>query len=265
MNIQAHKSIVVMLACILAGCSASKKAVTIEWPAQQIVIDGKLDEWQPIKYYHSGTHLKYSINNDREQLYICIVAPDQKTQQKIAMAGFQITLDTLGGRKKHVTIQYPLTIEKPPPLKPGDRGNSSELARVILKQANTMMISGFQVAKTAKEIPLQNSLGIKIALDWTADGSLVYEAAIPFKTFMKFEGDKIVGMQFTVKGLAQVSSSGMQGGGMPANMPPPSGGGGGMPPGGFGSPGGSPPGGSAASDMFEDKTLKVVIRLADKR
>ncbi|SKC81543.1 hypothetical protein [Ohtaekwangia koreensis] len=252
--------IIVLGSIALCACASSKKVGQSEWAGKPITIDGKLEEWQqPMQYYHAGTKLSYSIRNDGDRLYMCIVAADQNTQTKIALAGFQVALDTAGGKKRHVTLLYPFVgadRSLPPTRESGGR-DTVTMEKTIISQSNTIRVKGFNFAKQEEDIPLQNSRGINVVIGWTAEGSLVYELALPFKTFMHTVKGKSLGIQLTVKGLPPVGGISPSSGGMNSGMPP-----GGPPMGG--GPGSGMPSGNTMSEMSADKSLRVAIALANE-
>jgi hypothetical protein len=256
--------IIILGSIALCACASSRKVAQSEWTGKPIVIDGKLEEWQqPMQHYHVGTKLSYSIRNDKDRLYICIVAPEKNTKTKIALAGFQVAIDTTAGKKKHVTLLYPfadIDRQAAPTRGPVATGAVS-MEKMIISQANTIRVKGFNFLKEGGDIPLQNSRGINVAIDWTTEGSLVYELALPFKEFMHTLKGKSLGIQLTVKGLPPVGSMSPPSGGMNGGMPP-----GGPPGGGFGgAPGGRmPTGNSDMSEMSEDKSLRITIALASE-
>jgi hypothetical protein len=254
-----YKCAIAAWCLLLMSCSGSKKIVQSQRAHQAIVIDGKLTDWQqPMQHYHTSTSLWYSIRNDDSNLYMCIVASDEKIQMKIATSGLQIGLDTLGGRKKHLLVQYPagmdlkLSVSRPAvPVQ--DRGR---LVRELLTQSTMIRVSGFDSKKNEQIISLQNARGIRIAVDWTEDGYMVYELMLPIPIATARATPAKVGVQMIVKGLS-----------VREGMRPPMGAGGGPPAGGFprdGSPG-MPPAQAGNDSMSKDEVLRFVVQLESQK
>jgi hypothetical protein len=256
-----YKCAIVALCLLLTSCSGSKKIIQSQRVHQAIVIDGKLSDWQqPMQHYHTSTSLWYSIRNDGSNLYMCIVASDEKIQMKIVTSGLQIGLDTLGGRKNHLLVQYPagtdlkLSVSRPA-THVQERGR---LLRELLTQSTMIRVSGFDNKKNEQIISLQNTKGIQVAVDWTEDGYMVYELMLPIPIVTAPATPVKVGVQMIVKGLP-----------VREGMGPPMGysGGQGPPAGGFprdGSPG-MPPVQAGNDSMSKDEVVRFVVQLASQK
>lgn len=175
---------------------------------------------------------------------------------KIATSGLQIGLDTLGGRKKHLLVQYPagtdlkLSVSRPaiPVQKPG------RLVRELIAQSTMMRVSGFDNKKNEQIISLQNTKGIQVAVDWTEDGYMVYELMLPIPIATAHATPVKLGVQMIVKGLP--AREGIE-------PPMGSGGGQGPPAGSFprdGSPG-MPPVQAGNDSMSKDEVVRFVVQL----
>jgi len=265
----------------------------LSWQTTPVVVDGKLSEWQaPLRFYDTETKLNYVVSNDKENLYICIRAADEKSQLKIMRAGMQIWIDTSGKKNKQVGISFPLSAktrtnedgESHTEFKKGEKPNVDKWHKKIVDESNEMFLTGFKPplnGLTAR----QNTSGLNVSVNWDANNIMIYEAVIPFGTFYKpallaKDSLKTFGFSIVVNGITAPESnsnnsgggggmpggggmggsgSGMGGGGQGGGM---GGGGRGGGMGGGGMRGGG--GGVPSNPMYETNKFWVKIRLASK-
>lgn len=261
------------------GCS-SPLIYTSIWQKNPVIIDGKAKEWKiPLDYFDDKTKLNFSISNDKTNLYFCVRATEDETQRGIIKNGLQIWIDTMGGTKDQVGIQFPImdksSLAEPTQGSPRQSADgasedtySSNIARLkrhysgLSKQMN---LTGFTNATNGlAQVP--NMYGINACLDWDTNGIMIYEVCIPLKTFYRSVADtsKVFGVSFVVSvttthksmgGGGDMGGPGGMGGGIGGGM---SGGGGGMH--GGGGHGGH--GGGENSTSTEKLTAHIKFRLA---
>ncbi len=264
------------------------------WQSTPVIIDGKLTEWEaPLRFYDTETKLNYVVSNDKENLYICIRAADEKSQQKIMRAGMQIWIDTSGKKNKQVGISFPLSAktrirednETHTDFKRGEKPNTERWHKKIIEESNEMFLTGFKSPLTGLTA-LQNTSGLNISINWDVNNIMIYEAVIPFSTFYKpalllKDSLKTFGFSIVVNGITAPESNNNNGsgGGMPGGMGGSGGGmggggrggggmggggrGGGMG-GGGGRGGGMGGGGTPSNPMYETNKFWVKVRLASK-
>lgn len=188
---------------IAAGCSGAKTLATSTWQSQPVVIDGNMDDWQqPLRYANADTRVNYSFTNDGEKLYLCLLTVDRRAQSKIMLGGLQIKIQdaSAGKDEKVATLIYPIggSITFPKPDKDADPNKRPDMQQII-GQASSLQVSGFPFAQVETELPLLNKYGVNVAMNFTKDDRLIYEASIPVKDLgLK---DKDVSITIILKGM----------------------------------------------------------------
>lgn len=263
-----------------AACS-SPLIYTAVWQNKPVTIDGKATEWKiPLDYFDDKTKLNFTVTNDDTNMYICVRATEDETQRGIVRTGMQIWIDTTGGKKAQVGIQFPI-IDKSAGgvnMSAAHSGQSDNMDaanrlknhyRDVEKQIRLL---GFKnVADGLAQVP--NIYGINACLNWDTNNIMIYEACIPFSTFYKkslsvADSNKVLGISFIVTVNPPRNNyqeggggGGRHGGGMGGGMGGMGGGGmGGM--GGGGMHGGEGhSGGKGESNGSEAESLTTHIKL----
>jgi hypothetical protein len=170
---------------------SSKTIGNMQSPPANVVIDGNLNEWgDSLRYLNDEKKIPFTLANDQENLYIAIRINDRLDQARIINAGVTLSMDPKGKKKETFTMTFPLS---DPGSKPqfgfhkDDNGeltqqDRDELARERLTTLRNIKVTGFKDIEYDM-ITTSNTYGIKAAIDYDADGNLVYEAAIPLKFF----------------------------------------------------------------------------------
>lgn len=271
-KISSMKSIISAALCVLMAIhsSAQKNVLQSQWRDSVITIDGNSSDWShPLPYADSKIKAQIGVRNDGSFLYLCLSTSDEQTQLKIMRAGMTVGFDVKGNKKQLSAIQFPLpsnaTMELPEPgndeqPKIPDFGKVKREALVAQKELHTQKLVNIPDGN----LPLDNSLDIRAAINWDKDNVLCYELKIPLGTFYKetisaTDTDRLINLCIIINGLTlpppPVGMEGPPDGGM--------GGGPGGPPGGMGGPpsggmGDMPPG---LAKMFEmAKSLETCIR-----
>jgi hypothetical protein len=246
---------------ILSGC-APKYIYKANWQNTPVVIDGKTNDWEvPLRFFDTKTKLNYSVSNDAENLYICIRATDDDNVSGITKRGLQIWIDTTGKRSHQVGILCPIpkktggttsengekhggnggseNIEEPAQTYTGipDTSRLTRMHNRFIENAKQMHVSGFKTVPDGI-LALPDIYGINLGVSWNNENVLVYEIAIPFKSFLKYplspsDSSKILGISFNFTVTPKHVNNGEGG----------HGGGGGMHGGGMGGAGGGMGGG----------------------
>lgn len=275
------KKTILALMLLTAIQAFAQETADGKWRSMPVAIDGFGNEWStPLRFYNSETSLFFAILNDSTNLYLCFEVRDEQTQTKINEAGMRIELKSKGRLKCDASIDFPL-MEKKEQAPPADEGGEAggvkkrhaetdEMRTTFILQNVNLLAKGFATQNGL--LPVKDSAGLDVALNWDDKGTMAYELKIPLKelfgpAFSFQDVTKAVSMRVEVNAFARPESSG--GGGSTAGM-----GGGGMP-GGSGGGGGinggmtgtMPPRGgggrqTANSPMYEVKTLKQNFLLA---
>lgn len=116
-----------LLALWCAGCASFRIFEADSRPVdQEMIIDGKTDDWIGKLYVVEGERVSLGILNDNDYLYICLMAQDNETKSQILTNGLTVWLDPAGGQKKTLGIRYPVGISGDDNGTPGGRGNGQD-------------------------------------------------------------------------------------------------------------------------------------------
>jgi hypothetical protein len=269
----------------IMSCS-SPLLYTSVWQDKPVKVDGKATEWKiPLDYFDDKTKLNFSITNDKANLYFCIRATEDETQKGIIHTGLQICIDTTGGKKNDVGIQFPIIERSASSIESSSHKHNQSSSYDPSDEtpaANTLKghyagtskqirLTGFTNATNGlAEVP--NMYGINACLNWDTNNIMIYEVCIPFSTFYKAslsssDTSKVLGVSFIVsvtpKNNGGGEGGGHGGGGMGGSGMGGGGGGmgGGMGGGGHGG-GGHGGGGGGVSSGPEVLTTHIKFRLA---
>src|ERR1700757_5108571 len=300
-------AIVIIGSLILFFACSPKALYQTSWQSTPVVADGNASEWRiPLRFYDSDTKLNYTLSNDDEKIYLCVRIVDELSQAKVMRNGLNIWFDTLAKKNKQCGILFPVPDKGADEYQDGASGDggghhrgdgggrhgggdNDAVKKKFLRQANQMQLIGFKKGIPDYLAP-ENEYGINVNINWDVNNIMIYEAAIPFKTFFKpvLEGkDSLRNFDFsmTIHGFpapekkddGSNSGGGGGGGGMGSGMPGGGGMGGGMPGGGgmggggrggMGGGGGGRGGGMRstveADPKYETKSFWVKVRLSAK-
>ncbi len=108
MPMKTRLTLFILLSFLAAGCSSIVTFETESRPLDHgIIIDGKADDWTGNIYTVEGERLSLGLYNDRDDLYVCLIANDPSSMSRIMDQGLTIWFDPSGGRKKALGIKYP--------------------------------------------------------------------------------------------------------------------------------------------------------------
>jgi hypothetical protein len=233
----------------LSGCSSVLQLSSYQRPAS-ITIDGGNQEWSGVPAYAAKGRFMLSVVNDDEYLYLCIATRDESLQMQLMEMGTTVWLDPEGGKSKGFGVRYPLGRQpgdRPPTMGGNDRNDQ---AREMRGGAQLEMeIVGADEADRMR-LPVNNSMGIRVAIARSAEGMVAYELQVPLKKTPEHPYAVAVLPSAHIGLGIEIGSAGRQPGGNRSDFGGPPGGpdGGGRPP-GNGMPGGQggPPKGSMPS------------------
>jgi hypothetical protein len=267
-----------LLQITLAAAQPKTAANTLAPPPTDIKIDGSLQEWgDSLRYYNEEKKLNFTLANDKDNIYIALRLNDRSEQTRLLNGGLTISIDTKGKKKEAFVLTYPV----PDPNTDGKMGpamamrkptgevtqaDRDALVRERLTKLHNIKVTGFKDIE-GDMITTTNTYGIKAAVDYDANGYLVYEACIPLKFFGDFKADKDMwAFNFKINGVPKpaerigesggpaAAGGGRGGGGMGGGAGMGGGGmrgGGGGRRGGGGAGGGKPSGENTADDRSE--------------
>jgi len=179
---------------ILTSCGSSRQAATdpgpSTWQRQPLTIDGSDKDWtKPLPYANSSEKINYSVTNDDQYLYILLETKSPQEQQKIIQGGMTVWVNTKADKSEAgaVGIGYPLDtrIDRDRQLmqeaQPDRYKNNKP---VTLEDRKDYALYGFTKDSTGSYgyADDDNPQGVKMRMDYSNEGDLVYEAAIPLST-----------------------------------------------------------------------------------
>lgn len=171
--------------------SAQSTQNSLQGPPANINIDGDLKDWgDSLRYYNEEKRLNYALANDKDYLYAAIRISDRLDKMKVLNAGITLSIDPKGKKKDVFMLTFPLAApdEKPEFARPKDdngeitQADRDELMRERITKLRYIKVVGFNDID-GDMITTSNTYGIKTAINYDANGDLVYEAAIPLSFF----------------------------------------------------------------------------------
>ena len=161
-----------------------------------IKVDGRLNDWQDtLQAFNRTALLGYTIANDGKNIYLAIKSPDAANSSKILAGGITFTVNPDGKKKltEGMSISFPVikagqrTVQRPfarggQMLRTGSAVDSLliERGKSQLAQAREIKVSGFREIQDSL-ISIYNEYGVKVAAKYDAQGSLIFEVALPLK------------------------------------------------------------------------------------
>ncbi|HEY4335920.1 MAG TPA: hypothetical protein VGM89_08485, partial [Puia sp.] len=188
-------TLISLSALVLASCGSSRKTTTADpvsdnWQRLPLTIDGSDKDWiKPLPYVVSPEKIGYSVTNDDQYLYVLLETKSPQTQQKIIQGGMTVWVNTRADKSEAgaVGIGYPLDtrvdrdrqlMEEAQP----DRYKNNK--PITLEDKKAYALYGFAKDSTGNfdYADDNNPQGVKMRMDYSNEGDLVYEAAIPLQT-----------------------------------------------------------------------------------
>jgi hypothetical protein len=178
------KIIVVVLLSIIVflGCSSSSKMVSNP-KANNIVIDGKHDDWSGKLKYFEEKRAAVGFQNDNENLYFCLVTSDKANAMKIMALGLTVWFEQINDEQK-IGLQYPKRIDKAVPKNIMGKNRSQNENTDFETSVKTMMQNQgeFSLVDEKSRIIYASPIGSNDGYEIKAGAvsqQFVYEAKIP--------------------------------------------------------------------------------------
>lgn len=265
-----HIMILILVSLSIAGCDQ----ITFEskWIDQEIIVDGKLTEWQDKIVVPKNSHMGIGFMNDEHYLYLTLTTMDRNTIMQVLTRGFTVWIDPKGGKKHHLGFKYPMNRNMGDfRLLMQNREQNSQDFDFFIHE----LLSGqneIEITRPGKDqiarLGMHNQTGLNVKPMYE-NGVFTYEMKIPLKKSVKnmvaidTKSGKKIGVGFTTQKLDRPSmdnkrgsrlGSGMSGGGMA---------GGGMGhSGGMGGRGGGRSRGSMGRNIPEEIDIWVEVSLS---
>lgn len=171
--------LLIFLSLWSSGCSTFKTfSLESIAPFEQIIIDGRYNDWHGHLYIAEEARLSLGFLNDQDYLYVCLIAEDPLTRGQIMRRGLIVWFDPRGKKKKSFGIKYPIGMPAGEKLLRPDEERDRGFAEDFPEKA----FSELEIIKTEKaepqKISLEEAKGIEVKVaPW--GGILVYELKIP--------------------------------------------------------------------------------------
>ena len=146
-----------------------------------LFIDHNMQGWMPVQC---------SFANDKERLYVLLKTSDQATILKMMTGGMQFWIDVSGKKQKSSGIVFPMESIGPSAVLHDhehlNRPDAREYDRLheLVSSAREYELQGFPGCAGAYLLKQSNKCGIVVRIA-TNNHELVWEASIPFSSFLK--------------------------------------------------------------------------------
>jgi len=171
---------VMLIVLGLAGCSTfSTYLIDSQRPAQPIIVDGQTEDWAGRLYIIGDGPVSLGLANDRDNLYVCLLAEDNFLRAQIMMQGLTVWFDPQGGKKETLGLKYPLGRPRGgrPGPGPGQEPEGPDFDRLPAQPpAEVEIIRAGE--KNPQKMSIAEARGIELRAV-SSSGLLVYELKIP--------------------------------------------------------------------------------------
>ncbi|MCH2043467.1 MAG: hypothetical protein MK212_04950 [Saprospiraceae bacterium] len=185
---------------LIFGCNNKVVVETNHWANEIPSINGKLNDWHNLQRSAKQNAFQYEISNDQENLYIGFRVIDPSVQTNIMRRGLTIWFDTLGKKKRHVGIGYPLALSESDAEKIAVQanGDANKMSEVYTEFAQEFDLLGY--TDEALRVSNLTSKDMKVGAGFDKLRSLVCEIKIPLKRIFKTQPslDKVFSINFKV-------------------------------------------------------------------
>jgi hypothetical protein len=168
-------------AFLMVGCSTLQ--VESDWRDREITINGKSDDWLGALYFFEKENISAGFLNDKNYIYICLVAENPLIRNQLMWQGFTLWFDPDGGKDKTLGIKFPIGRQESRPLMRGREGGREGLPDVErFQEALEKSLAELEILEPGKDehrkMPVEEAEGIDIKLE-VSSGLLVYELKVP--------------------------------------------------------------------------------------
>lgn len=168
--------------------------------------------------FNKATRLHYTVTNDNENLYVVMKAEDPIDASKVLMGGITLSFNPSGQKKEApYSITFPVVakpqsgqgrsmkggidhhVEGPAFSQKTDAPGTAEARNKKLAAFTEIQVVGLDIPDTL--ISIYNTYGIKAAMNYDEEGSLVSKFQIPLKLLkLKVENPKAFSYNIKVNG-----------------------------------------------------------------
>lgn len=178
----------VVFSLVLGGCMEPK--LESAWLDRHIAIDGKAPEWAGREaYYDDREGLKAGFFNDTEHLYVYLSTWHRETQMQILTNGLTIWIDSGGGTKQTLGVNFPVRRPMPassdssrdlPSRRSRDRRIEPEMLKNLLDESSgeIRIIGAGEEPLISLSAADSSKAGIEAAVG-LSNRTLIYELRMP--------------------------------------------------------------------------------------
>ena len=176
------------LALLSTGCSSTTELTSVPRPTEAVV-DGRSTEWQGTLKTFEDYSLQVGIQNDAENVYLCMQTADRGMSRGMVLSGVTVWFHNKGGDNKRLGIRFPVGVtpgergpersspsQEPQTNSPGE-GVFEERLRESLGDLEVLG-PGENDRMSVSTLSSEKEFGIKAALH-DSGGVLVYELKVP--------------------------------------------------------------------------------------
>jgi hypothetical protein len=175
----------------LTGCS-HKMAPEGHFQETPVVADGSAGDWTlPLRFSNETYTLQYTVTNDNQNLYVCVLSNDYATQLRILKTGMSIYFDPKGEKNRTIGIVYPIKKQADPDNYRNRNGNpvtaadSKTRKEELLLQSDYYNTIGFPNMENGQFSVNDRKNNIQLAMKLNNNDSvLVYEVVIPIRSIL---------------------------------------------------------------------------------
>lgn len=190
--------LLVLFSAMTGTVALAQEAVANCEMAAVIKVDGQANEWPMEWLQDEDKKFSYNFCVDATTLYARMKTNDEYVRRKIALFGLTLWMDPAGKKKKKLGLRFPSGVEGQERMevirnsmdKDTQQKMTSAQKADFQKEMNKSLVADLEVIElegladepiTSTRSGITN--GIKVAIAVEDDGTYVYEAVIPLKSF----------------------------------------------------------------------------------
>jgi len=188
------------LILFLSNSVAQSAIPESKWSSHEITIDGSDNEWsKPFNYVDSISGLAFTMNNNKDNIYLCVSNTNRNKATKMMIAGWSLDLKSSEkDRKFHASIDFSKIAE----IRYVFNADIKNLITLYKAMITTVTRKGFLANNGVQDLMNANGMNIGIGLD--EKENIIYEIMIPIKDLIpqsKATLTELVNVEFRVNAL----------------------------------------------------------------
>jgi hypothetical protein len=174
-------AVIVLIALTVLSTSCGSIELASLWKKTDVMIDGKIDDWQGALYSIDKQPVFVGVRNDAENIYVCLQVADPRAVAPVIRRGFIVWFDPSGGTGRVLGVKYPIGMSfdmgEVNPEGRRERGDRGEAGRPPVIDRDQIEILGPE-KNAVQRFKKEELKGIEVALE-NRNGFFVYELKIP--------------------------------------------------------------------------------------